>query len=40
MLARLGAAEMTGKELVATLYPELLRDAALPRDADETARRW
>ena len=33
VLARLGAAEMTGKELVATLYPELLRDAAaLPRD--------
>ena len=31
VLARLGAAEMTGKELVATLYPELLRDAALPR---------
>ena len=31
VLARLGAAEMTGKELVATLYPELLREAALPR---------
>ncbi len=27
VLARLGAAEMTGKELVAALYPELLRDA-------------
>ena len=37
MLARLGAAEMTGKELVATLYPELLREAALPRAADKTA---
>ena len=35
MLARLGAAEMTGKELVATLYPELLRDAALPRAAEK-----
>ena len=34
VLARLGAAEMTGKELVATLYPELLREAALPRGAD------
>ncbi len=32
VLARLGAAEMTGKDLVATLYPELLRDADLPRD--------
>ena len=31
VLARLGAAEMTGKELVATLYPELLRDHALPK---------
>ena len=37
VLARLGAAEMTGKELVATLYPELLREAALPRGADKTA---
>ena len=37
VLARLGAAEMTGKELVATLYPELLRDAALPRAAEKTA---
>ena len=36
VLARLGAAEMTGKELVATLYPELLRDAALPK-ADKAA---
>ena len=37
VLARLGAAEMTGKELVATLYPELLREAALPRAPDATA---
>ena len=37
VLARLGAAEMTGKELVATLYPELLRDAALPGAGDKTA---
>ncbi|HRO10143.1 MAG TPA: bifunctional (p)ppGpp synthetase/guanosine-3',5'-bis(diphosphate) 3'-pyrophosphohydrolase [Amaricoccus sp.] len=37
VLARLGAAEMTGKELVATLYPELLRDAALPRPSSDTA---
>ncbi|MFT3973675.1 MAG: bifunctional (p)ppGpp synthetase/guanosine-3',5'-bis(diphosphate) 3'-pyrophosphohydrolase [Amaricoccus sp.] len=37
VLARLGAAELTGKELVAALYPELLRDAALPRSADRTA---
>ena len=37
VLARLGAAEMTGKELVATLYPELLREAALPRAQDKTA---
>ena len=37
VLARLGAAEMTGKELVAALYPELLRDAALPRATDRTA---
>ena len=37
VLARLGAAEMTGKDLVATLYPELLRDAALPRSGDKTA---
>jgi (p)ppGpp synthase/HD superfamily hydrolase len=34
VLARLGAAEMTGKDLVAALYPELLRDAGLPRDDD------
>jgi guanosine-3',5'-bis(diphosphate) 3'-pyrophosphohydrolase len=27
LLARLGAAEMTGRDLVATLYPELLRDS-------------
>jgi RelA/SpoT family (p)ppGpp synthetase len=37
VLARLGAAEMTGKELVAALYPELLRDAALPKGSDTTA---
>jgi guanosine-3',5'-bis(diphosphate) 3'-pyrophosphohydrolase len=38
VLARLGAAEMTGKELVATLYPELLRDAvAQSRKTDEFA---
>jgi GTP pyrophosphokinase/guanosine-3',5'-bis(diphosphate) 3'-pyrophosphohydrolase len=37
VLARLGAAEMTGKELVATLYPELLRDKALPAAFDKTA---
>jgi len=37
VLARLGAAEMTGKELVGALYPELLRDAALPRTGDSTA---
>jgi len=37
VLARLGAAEMTGKELVATLYPELLRDASLPQPADRAA---
>jgi RelA/SpoT family (p)ppGpp synthetase len=36
VLARLGAAEMTGKDLVATLYPELLREAGLPRDAQNT----
>jgi GTP pyrophosphokinase/guanosine-3',5'-bis(diphosphate) 3'-pyrophosphohydrolase len=28
---------MTGKELVATLYPELLRDAALPKGSDKSA---
>ncbi len=37
VLARLGAAEMTGKELVATLYPELVRDAAQPRKSEELA---
>jgi (p)ppGpp synthase/HD superfamily hydrolase len=39
VLAQLGAAEMTGKELVATLYPELLRDGDLDRERadDETA---
>jgi GTP pyrophosphokinase/guanosine-3',5'-bis(diphosphate) 3'-pyrophosphohydrolase len=31
VLARLGAAEMTGRALVATLYPELLRDVDQPR---------
>ena len=31
VLARLGAAEMTGRDLVATLYPELLREADRPR---------
>jgi GTP pyrophosphokinase/guanosine-3',5'-bis(diphosphate) 3'-pyrophosphohydrolase len=28
---------MTGKDLVATLYPELLRDAALPKPSDKLA---
>jgi RelA/SpoT family (p)ppGpp synthetase len=37
VLARLGAAEMTGRDLVATLYPELLREAALPKASDKTA---
>jgi GTP diphosphokinase / guanosine-3',5'-bis(diphosphate) 3'-diphosphatase len=37
VLARLGAAEMTGKDLIATLYPELLRDATLPRGTDASA---
>jgi (p)ppGpp synthase/HD superfamily hydrolase len=37
VLARLGAAEMTGKDLVATLYPELVRDAGLPRAQDRGA---
>ncbi|MBB5223258.1 RelA/SpoT family (p)ppGpp synthetase [Amaricoccus macauensis] len=37
VLARLGAAELTGREMVAALYPELLRDAALPRSGDKTA---
>jgi RelA/SpoT family (p)ppGpp synthetase len=37
VLARLGAAEMTGKELVAALYPELLREAALPKLSDKLA---
>lgn len=37
VLARLGAAEMTGKELVATLYPELVREADLPQPADKAA---
>ena len=39
VLARLGAAEMTGKDLVATLYPELLRDAALPKARQARAGR-
>ena len=34
VLARLGAAESTGKDLVATLYPELQRDA-VPRGTDD-----
>jgi RelA/SpoT family (p)ppGpp synthetase len=37
VLARLGAAELTGREMVAALYPELLRDAAFPRSGDKTA---
>ncbi len=37
VLARLGAAEMTSRDLVATLYPELLREASLPRPSDKTA---
>jgi guanosine-3',5'-bis(diphosphate) 3'-pyrophosphohydrolase len=37
VLARLGAAEMTGKELVATLYPELLRETALPKTSEKLA---
>ena len=37
VLERLGAAEMTGRDLVATLYPELLREAGLPRAQDKTA---
>ncbi|MBA3324079.1 MAG: bifunctional (p)ppGpp synthetase/guanosine-3',5'-bis(diphosphate) 3'-pyrophosphohydrolase [Rhodobacteraceae bacterium] len=37
VLARLGGAETTGKELVATLYPELVREASLPRSADRTS---
>lgn len=34
VLARLGGAEITGRDLVATLYPELQRDAA-PRTTDD-----
>jgi RelA/SpoT family (p)ppGpp synthetase len=34
ILARLGGAEMTGKDLVASLYPELIREADLPRNTD------
>ncbi len=37
VLARLGAAEMTGRDLVATLYPELLREAGLPKARDGAA---
>ncbi len=37
VLARLGGAEMTGKDLVATLYPELLREASLPAAHDKAA---
>jgi (p)ppGpp synthase/HD superfamily hydrolase len=36
VLARLGAAEITGKDLVATLYPELQR-TAVPATSDSTA---
>jgi GTP diphosphokinase / guanosine-3',5'-bis(diphosphate) 3'-diphosphatase len=37
LLARLGAAEMTGRDLVVTLYPELVRETDVPRarGADE-----
>jgi len=37
VLARLGAAEMTGRDLVETLYPEIMRDATLPRGGDAGA---
>ena len=37
VLALLGAAEMTGKDLVSTLYPELVREAKLPKDDDASA---
>jgi RelA/SpoT family (p)ppGpp synthetase len=37
VLAKIGSAEMIGRELVATLYPELLRDADLPGSHDEQA---
>ncbi|WP_112321816.1 RelA/SpoT family protein [Oceanibium sediminis] len=32
LLARLGAAELTGQELIRTLYPELIRDDDMTRD--------
>ncbi len=37
VLARLGGAEITGKDLIATLYPELVRDASLHKPSDATA---
>ena len=37
VLARLGGAEMTGKDLVGALYPELVRDAGLPTAHDKAA---
>jgi (p)ppGpp synthase/HD superfamily hydrolase len=37
VLARLGAAEITGKDLIATLYPELLREVAPRGSEDSTA---
>jgi GTP diphosphokinase / guanosine-3',5'-bis(diphosphate) 3'-diphosphatase len=37
VLAKLGAAELTGKELVAALYPELVRDGGSTEARDHTA---
>ena len=37
LLARLGGAEMTGRDLVGALYPELLREASLPAAQDKAA---
>lgn len=37
VLARLGGAEMTGKDLVGALYPELVREAGLPAAHDKAA---
>lgn len=37
LLARLGGAEMTGRDLVGALYPELLREASLPAAHDKAA---
>ena len=37
VLARLGAAEMTGKDLVAILYPELQREATRPKASRSSA---